>query len=64
MYRLFGIPNCDTVKKVRLSLEKRNIDYEFVDFKKTPPTVADLARWKQHLGEWPVNKKGLTFKKH
>ena len=42
--QLFGIPNCDTVKKVRTYLEKNKIAYEFVDFKKQPPTEADKMR--------------------
>lgn len=64
MIKLFGIPNCDTVKKARTFLEKGKHAYEFVDFKKVKPTVADLVRWKAAFGEWPVNKQGLTFKKH
>lgn len=64
MFKMFGIPNCDTVKKARVALDQRKIEFEFIDFKKTPPTPADLERWKAHMGEWPVNKKGLTFKKH
>lgn len=64
MLRLFGIPNCDTVKRARLFLENHNLSYEFVDFKKIPPTLTDLERWKAAFGEWPVNKKGPTFRKH
>jgi len=62
-YKMYGIPNCDTVKKARVALEKKNIDYDFVDFKKTPPTVEDLKRWEKVFGELPANKKGPTFRK-
>ncbi len=62
-YRLFGIPNCDTVKKVRAHLEKKKTAYEFIDFKKQPPTESDLMRWKSFLNDWPVNTKGPTFRK-
>ena len=62
-YKMFGIPNCDTVKKARVALEKKKIAYEFVDFKKTPPTVDDLKRWEKVFGALPVNKKGPTFRK-
>lgn len=62
-YRLFGIPNCDTVKKVRSILEKKGITYEFSDFKKVPPTETDIRRWKAFYKEWPVNAKGPTFRK-
>lgn len=62
-YKLFGIPNCDTVKKVRTFIEKNKIDYEFVDFKKVPPTEADIKRWKTFMKDWPVNSKGPTYRK-
>jgi len=62
MKKMYGIPNCDTVKKARTFLEKKKIAYEFIDFKKTPPTKADLERWKKVFGDWPVNKKGPTFR--
>lgn len=61
--KLFGIPNCDTVKKVRTYLEKKNMDYEFVDFKKQPPTDADIRRWMAFMKTWPVNTKGPTYRK-
>lgn len=62
-YRLFGIPNCDTVKKVRTLLEKNKIAYEFIDFKKQPPTETDIKRWKSFMKTWPVNTKGPTYRK-
>lgn len=64
MHYLFGIPNCDTVKKARTFLDKNKIEYEFVDFKKTPPTAENIAQWEKAFGELPVNKKGQTYKKH
>lgn len=62
-YRLFGIPNCDTVKKVRTYLEKKGITYQFSDFKKSPPTETDIKRWKAFVKDWPVNTKGPTYRK-
>lgn len=62
-YKMYGIPNCDTVKKARTALEKKKIDYDFVDLKKTPPTAEDLKRWEKVFGELPANKKGPTFRK-
>lgn len=62
-YKMYGIPNCDTVKKARQALEKKKIDYDFVDFKKTPPTAEDLKRWEKVFGDLPTNKKGPTFRK-
>lgn len=61
-YTLYGIPNCDTVKKTKKVLEARGIDFEFVDFKKAPPTKELLKRWGEFLGELPVNKRGTTFR--
>lgn len=61
-YKLYGIPNCDTVKKARKHLEAKGIDYEFVDFKKTPPTKVSIEKWKSFLGDWPVNTRGRTYK--
>ncbi len=62
--KLFGIPNCDTVKKARTFLEKKKSEFDFIDFKKTPPTPDDINRWSKAFGELPVNKSGLTYKKH
>lgn len=62
-YTLFAIPNCDTVKKARLFLEKHKIDYTFIDFKKSPPQKADIKRWEHFFGQLPANTKGPTFRK-
>lgn len=50
-------------KKVRTYLEKKKVDYEFVDFKKQPPTDTDIRRWKTFMKTWPVNTKGPTYRK-
>jgi arsenate reductase (glutaredoxin) len=62
--KLSGIPNCDTVKKARVFLEKRKITFEFRDFKKEPPTKDEVLHWKKAYGDWPVNTKGPTFRKN
>lgn len=62
-FKMYGIPNCDTVKKAQKALEKKKISYEFLDFKKSPPTADDLKRWEKAFGELPANKKGPTFRK-
>ncbi|PWY55453.1 arsenate reductase [Legionella qingyii] len=64
MISMFAIPNCDTVKKARTFLEKNNIDYEFIDFKKNPPKAAQIKAWADYLGELPINKKGTTYRKY
>ncbi len=63
MLTMYAIPNCDTVKKARAFLDKKKIAYEFVDFKKTPPTAELIKKWSDFLEELPANKKGLTYKK-
>lgn len=64
MISMFAIPNCDTVKKARNFLDKNKINYTFVDFKKTPPTKAQIKAWSDYMGELPVNKKGMTYRKY
>lgn len=63
MYKMYGIPNCNTVKKARVALEKKGLEVEFIDFKKQPPTAKLIKEWKSAFGDWPVNKKGPTFRK-
>ncbi len=61
---LYGIPNCDTVKKSRAWLDTHNLVYEFHDFKKQGVPAAALARWVQVLGwEALLNKQGTTWRK-
>ena len=62
-YKLYGIKNCDTVKKARKELESIGIDYEMVDFKKDPPSVAKIRTWTEFYGSIPVNKRGTTYRK-
>jgi arsenate reductase (glutaredoxin) len=61
---VYGIPNCDTIKKARTWLETRGIDYRFHDYKKLAIDAATLARWADALGWEPLlNRAGTTFKK-
>ena len=61
---LHGIPNCDTVKKARTWLEGQGVAYEFRDYKKAPPSAAELKGWTGETGWEPLlNKAGTTFKK-
>lgn len=62
--RLFGIPNCDTVKKARAFLEARAVLYEFHDFKKQPPMPLLLQRWASAVGwERLLNRQGTTWRR-
>ena len=61
---LYGIPNCDTVKKARTWLTAKSLEHDFHDFKKSWVDEAHLARWCDVLGwEKVLNKAGTTFKK-
>ncbi len=60
---LYGIPNCDTVKKARAWLAARGLDHAFHDFKKQGVPEAALNRWLSAVGwEALVNRKGTTWR--
>ncbi len=62
--KLYGIPNCDTVKKARAWLTAHDVDYEFHDYKKQGVDAALLAKWMAKAGwESVINRKGLTWRK-
>jgi Spx/MgsR family transcriptional regulator len=61
---LFGIPNCDTVKKARAWLDKQGIAYAFHDYRKAGADPAKLAAWCAVAGwERILNRAGTTFRK-
>ena len=63
MYQVYGIPNCDTVKKALTWLKDHEIAYEFNDYKKKGITPQKLKAWSKQLGwEALLNKKGTTWK--
>ena len=61
---VFGIKNCDTMKKAFNWLSENSVDYEFTDYKKAGVAAVHLADWSQRAGwETLLNKRGLTWKK-
>lgn len=62
--KVYGIKNCDTMKKTFDFLSEKGVAYEFIDYKKQKPTVELLTSF---LGKTPlaslVNKQGTTYKK-
>jgi Spx/MgsR family transcriptional regulator len=60
---LYGIPNCDTVKKARTWLDQKGVAYAFHDYKKAGVDEASLRRWSAAFG-WDkvLNRAGTTFK--
>lgn len=62
--KLYGIPNCNTVKKARVWLAENGHEVNFHDFKKAGVTEELLKAWFNKFGwEKVINKAGLTFKK-
>ena len=61
---LYGIPNCDTVKKSRAWLAARGCSYHFHDFKQQSAPADLLARWMTQAGwETLLNRKGTTWRR-
>jgi arsenate reductase len=61
---IYGIKNCDTMKKARGWLDARGVDYAFHDYKSAGIDKAKLEGWAKKAGwEALLNKSGTTFKK-
>jgi len=61
---LYGIPNCDTVKRARVWLVAQGLPHQFHDFKKHGVPEAALRGWAQALGWQPLlNRQGTTWRK-
>ncbi len=64
MVRLYGINNCDTVKKAIAWLKQHHIDFEFIDFRTHTIQPARLRQWLDELGPSRlINKRSLTWRK-
>ena len=62
--KLYGIPNCDTVKKARVWLDLHSVAYAFHDYKRLGVDADKLANWcNAHGWEVVLNRAGTTFKK-
>ena len=62
--KMYGISNCDTVKKARNWMERNGINYVFHDYKKSGISKEKLEMWVMMVGwEALVNKRGTTFRK-
>ncbi|RFZ82335.1 Spx/MgsR family RNA polymerase-binding regulatory protein [Mucilaginibacter terrenus] len=61
--KVYGITNCNTVKKALDWLKSNNVAYEFHDFKKLGVSAEKLQEWNEKAGyEKFMNKQGLTWK--
>ena len=64
MITMYGIPNCDTIKKAKKWLTDNSIEFEFHDYKKLGITKAKLKDWCSKA-DWEVllNRRGTTWRK-
>ncbi|PWJ58195.1 Spx/MgsR family transcriptional regulator [Dyadobacter jejuensis] len=64
MLTLYGIPNCNTVKKARVWLEENEVAYTFHDFKKKGVDADKIGQWMEQV-PWTelINKAGTTWKR-
>ncbi len=64
MTTLYGIRNCDTVKRARRRLEESGIDHHFHDFRKDGLDAASVRRWLDQVGrDKLINRRGTTWRK-
>ncbi|HIP53189.1 MAG TPA: ArsC family reductase [Chromatiales bacterium] len=64
MVEVYGIPNCDTMKKARKWLADHGVAYRFHDYKKEGVDKALLDRWIEQVGwETLLNRRGMMWRK-
>lgn len=64
MYTLYGIKNCDTMKKAMAWLDDNHVEYRLHDYKKNGVDEKQLRQWAEEQGwETLVNRKGTTWRK-
>ena len=64
MLKIYGIKNCDTMKKAFAWLDARGVDYEFIDYKKIELSATLLPNWNLRAG-WKqlLNTRGMMWKR-
>ena len=62
---LYGLDKCDTCRKARNWLDRREVAYDFVDYRVHPLAAATLREWASRLGGWDqlVNRASTTWRK-
>jgi arsenate reductase len=64
MITLYGIPNCDTMKKARRLLDDNGVEYTFHDYKKLGVPEKNLRNWVKQAGwDTVLNRRGTTWRK-
>lgn len=63
MLQIYGIKNCDSVRKAIKYFKAKNIDYEFVDFRQTPIDLDTINRWLEMSDiKTLLNTRGTTYR--
>ena len=63
MIKIYGIPNCDTVRKAIKWLEANDIEHEFINYRKQPLTKTEINSWDKAIGwESFLNKRSTAWK--
>lgn len=61
---VYGIPNCDTIKKARQWLQAHELEYQFHDYRKDGVDASQLQQWARQVGwESLLNRRGTTWRK-
>jgi arsenate reductase (glutaredoxin) len=61
--KVYGIPNCGTCKKAIEWLDDAGANYEFINTKEQPPSLAEIQAWVKSLGAKPMkNTSGLSYR--
>ncbi len=61
---VYGIPNCDTIKKARQWLQAHELEYQFHDYRKNGVDASLLQQWAKQVGwESLLNRRGTTWRK-
>lgn len=64
MVTLYGIRGCDTCRRAKCWLEKRNVEFRFVDIRRESLDASQIERWQSQVGWQPlINKKSITWRK-
>ncbi len=63
MLHIIGVPSCDKIRKTKKWMESKNIDFEFINVKKTPLTLDEIKDLEFKVGlDVLVNTKGTTYR--
>ncbi len=60
--KLYGIPNCDSVRKARKQLDSDGVNYDFIDVKSAPLSADCIAHWFSHCGDKLINKRSTSYR--